>query len=37
MKMKILCSAILMLLIILTVGVYLWFCDNDDDDWGNFV
>lgn len=36
MKMKILCSAILMLLIILTVGVYLWFCDNDDD-WGNFA
>jgi hypothetical protein len=34
--MRILFSAILMLLIVLAVGVYLWFYD-DDNDWGNFV
>lgn len=36
-KMRIIFSAVLMLLIVLAVGVCLWLYDNDDDNWGNFV
>ena len=35
--MRIIFSAVLMVLIVLAVGVYLWFYDDDNDDWGNFV